>query len=347
MRVLAADSVIRFVGPNRALEVFGVKLVGINAENGAKLLFTVALVATVLLLGKVLRRAARGVTARGERAAFWTRQGIHVFTAVVIVVGIASIWFDDPTRLTTALGLVTAGVAFALQRVVTAVAGYFLILRGNTFNVGDRIVMGGVRGDVIALGFMQTTIMEMGQPPPVQNADPAMWVRARQYTGRIVTVSNAKIFDEPVFNYTREFPYIWEEMAVPIAYRDDRAAAERILLDAAARHTLKVAELGEPAIRELERRYAAKRSDMNPRVYMRMTDNWVELAVRFIAEDHGVRDLKDAMTRDILAGLDAAGIGIASATFEIVGVPPLRLDRSAAGAFGPTPTARDGGDGRS
>ncbi len=44
-------------------------------------------------------------------------------------------------------------------------AGYMVILRGKTFNVGDRIVMGGVRGDMIALDFMQTTIMEMGQPP--------------------------------------------------------------------------------------------------------------------------------------------------------------------------------------
>ena len=87
-------------------------------------------------------------------------------------------------------------MAFALQRVITAIAGYFVILRGKTFNVGDRIVMGGVRGDVVALDFMQTTIMEMGQPPPVQNADPAMWVKARQYTGRMVSITNAKIFDD-------------------------------------------------------------------------------------------------------------------------------------------------------
>ena len=100
-----------------------------------------------------------------------------------------------------------------MQRVITAVAGYFVILRGKTFNVGDRIVMGGVRGDVIDFSFMQTRIMEMGQPPKVErNTDPAMWVRSRQFTGRIVTVTNDKIFDEPVYNYTREFPYIWEEI---------------------------------------------------------------------------------------------------------------------------------------
>ena len=66
--------------------------------------------------------------------------------------------------------------------------------------------MGGVRGDVMRLGFIQTTIMEMGQPPSVQAADPAMWVKSRQFTGRIVTVSNSRIFNEPVFNYTRDFP---------------------------------------------------------------------------------------------------------------------------------------------
>ena len=122
---------------------------------------------------------------------------------MLLSLGLVSVWFDDPTRLATALGLVTAGLAFALQRVITALAGYIVILRGKTFNVGDRITMGGVRGDVIALGFIQTTIMEMGQPPAVQNADPAMWVRARQYTGRVVTVTNDKIFTEPVYNYSR------------------------------------------------------------------------------------------------------------------------------------------------
>ena len=81
--------------------------------------------------------------------------------------------------------------------------------------------MGGVRGDVIALNFIQTTIMEMGQPPSVQTADPAIWVKSRQYTGRVVTVTNDNIFQEPVYNYTRDFPYLWEEINIPITYTDN------------------------------------------------------------------------------------------------------------------------------
>lgn len=319
--------VITLVGPTRAVQMFGVKLVGVNAENGHKLLFSIIFILLLLLVNRcVSRLLGKLLPSRDSvRVTFWSQQAIHLAAAVVLVVGLVSIWFDDPARLTTALGLVTAGVAFALQRVITAFAGYFVILRGNTFNLRDRIVMGGVRGDVIALGFIQTTVMEMGQPSAVQNADPAIWVRGRQYTGRIVTITNDKIFDEPVYNYSREFPFIWEEMAIPIPYQADRKRAEEILLEVTRSHTIKLNELSEEAIRELERRYFVRRSEIGPRVYYRLTDNWVELSVRFIARDSGIREMKDAISRDIIAALDKAGIGIASSTYDVVGMPPLRV----------------------
>lgn len=314
---------------DRALHLFGIRLVGITPESGHKLLLTLLFLAAAVGINYALQGlthlALRGD--RHKRHRFWTRQGVRLLLAVVIIVGLASIWFDDPTRLATALGLVTAGLAFALQKVITSLAGYFVILRGNTFTVGDRIVMGGVRGDVIALGFIQTTIMEMGQPPAVQSADPAMWVKSRQFTGRIVTVSNSTVFDTPIFNYTREFPFIFEEMTLPIAYRDDRHKAEQILLQAARKHTINVESLSHDATQRLNEKYGVMKADFEPRVYLRLTDNWMELTVRFITRDHGVRDVKDAMSRDVLAGLEAAGIGIASSTFEIVGLPPVQVKR--------------------
>jgi small-conductance mechanosensitive channel len=332
---------IRLEGPQRAVYLFDTRLVGVNAENGKKLLFTLALVALLLALGWALRALTRLILRdrADQRTAFWTRQGIRLFVGVALVFGVASIWFDDPTTLTTGLGLVSAGLAFALQKVITAVAGYLVILRGKTFNVGDRIAMGGVRGDVIALGLTQTTIMEMGQPPAVQGADPAMWVQSRQYTGRVVTVSNAKLFDEPVYNFTHEFPYLWEEMMLPIPYAADRGRAEEILLAAARRHAVPQEELQAARIDELKRRYFLDRLGVQPRVYYRLTDNWLELTVRFVVADHGIRDVKDAMSRDVLRELEAAGIGLASATFEVVGLPPIRVavdEKAARPRVGPT-----------
>jgi small-conductance mechanosensitive channel len=320
---------------SNALEVFGVTLVGATPENGKKLLLTIVLLVLVLSFSTVVRRLlARtpGERLGAGKVRFWSRQAVGLVAGASLVLGIVSIWFDDPARLTTGLGLVTAGVAFALQRVITAVAGYFVILRGKTFNVGDRIVMGGVRGDVIALSFMQTKILEMGQPPPVDSAEPAMWVHSRQFTGRIVTVSNDKIFDEPIYNYTYHFPYVWEEIRLPVSYRDDRTKAEAILLEAAQSHAVQQNEIPQHHIAQLERRYGIRVGDVAPKVYWRLTDNWLELAVRFLSPDHGTREIKDAMSREILGRLEQAGIGIASATYEITGLPVLTVEQKSSSA---------------
>ncbi len=307
-----------------ALRLFGIKLVGATPQNGSKLLLTIGIIVAVLLFSKLVRTllAATGDKA-SDKVRFWLRQATGLTAGIVLVVGVVSVWFDDPTRLTTGLGLVTAGIAFALQRVITAVAGYFVILRGKTFNVGDRIVMGGVRGDVIALSFMQTKIMEMGQPPPVSGAEPAMWVHSRQFTGRIVTVSNDKIFDEPIYNYTYHFPFVWEEIRLPVRYGDDRATAEKILLEAARRHA--VSEIDDRRRIEIERRYSITVGDISPKTYWRLTDNWLEVSVRFLSPDHGTREIKDAMSREILARMDEEGLTIASATYEITGLPTLHV----------------------
>ncbi|WP_374943006.1 mechanosensitive ion channel family protein [Sphingomonas sp.] len=311
------------------MEFFGIKWVGVNPENGHKLLLSLAFIALVVVLSRTLRWLVGIALRRTDHASiqtkFWTRQGISLLGAVILILGLLSIWFSDPTRLATALGLVSAGLAFALQQPVTAIAGYFVILRGSTFNVGDRISMGGVRGDVLRLGFIQTTIMEMGQPPSVQGADPAMWVKSRQFTGRIVTVSNAKVFSEPVYNYTRDFPFIWEEMAIPITYQADRAKVETILLDAAVRFAGNPAEIAQGAKQDLQARFGVDPIDLDPKVFFRITDNWLELTVRFIVTTHRIRSTKDAMSRHIIAALDAAGIGIASATYDIVGLPPIEV----------------------
>ena len=310
-----------------AVRWFGVTLVGVSRASGTKVLFTLVLIAVVLLLrGLALRLSRRllgGEVADPRR--FWARQGLQVVTAVVLVLGVFSIWVTPTTNVSTGLGLVSAGLAFALQQVILSLAAYFVILRGDTFGVGDRISIGGVRGDVVRLGFLKTTVMEMGQPPAVDTADPAVWVHARQYTGRLVTVTNGTIFTDPVYNYSRDFPYLWEEITLPITYEADRAAAERVLLGAARAHAVVDDDDARRALAAMRARYAMTDASLDPAVFWRITDNWLELSLRFLVSQRGVREVKDRISRDILDGLDAAGIGIASATYDVVGLPPVRL----------------------
>jgi small-conductance mechanosensitive channel len=303
------------------------RLIGFSSAVGSKLVYTAALIAAVVLV-RALLRAAIPTVARGDRrriARFWLRQAVNLLSAVVLVAMTLSIWFDDPSRLATGLGLFSAGVAFALQQVITSLAGYLLILRGDLFQVGDRVVMGGVRGDVIGLGFLRTTILEMGAPP---GADDTSWVQSRQYTGRIVNVTNAVIFNNPIYNYSRDIPYIWEELRIPVKYDADREAAEQILLDAARSHAVDVDTFDPKAIDRLRRRYWVPDTDVEPSVFYRLTDNWLELTVRFAVLPHGVRQVKSDMSREILSAFETAGIEIASATYDVVGLPRVQVEVS-------------------
>lgn len=289
------------------------------------LLLTVGLAAGILIAASLIRGLSRRIAARrATRAQFWIAQATHIAVLVGIVTVVIAVWAPSVGGVGILGGWAAAGLTIALQRVITAFAGYLIILRGNVFTVGDRIMIGGVRGDVVALGFMQTTVMEMGQTPSEMKDDPSMWIRGRQYSGRIVRITNDKVFDTPVYNYTRDFPFIWEELTLPIRFQDDYRKVEELMLAAARRHTGDVVDEATRALEAVRDRYFLSESpSVEPRVYLRITDNWNELSVRFAVRARDVRAVKDAMSRELLAGLDAASIGIASATTAIVEFPPL------------------------
>ena len=306
------------------VEIFGVRLLGFTGETLHKLTLTLIFTAAILVLRAVLEAAIRAAARKRKpekRVSFFIRQASGIFAAVLLVLSLVSIWFDDPSRLATGAGLVSAGLAFALQKVVTSLAGYFVIIRGEVFSIGERITMGGVRGDVIALDFLKTTILEMGDP---ELQGTGIWVQGRQYTGRVVTVTNDKIFEEPVYNSTRDFPFLWEEIRIPVTYATDRATAEKILIEVAEEHTKATQLEAEPHRKRLIDRYHMEIDPLTPRVFYRITDNWLELSLRVIAHEKRTREIKDEIARGILEKFDAANIGIASTTIDIVAFPPLK-----------------------
>jgi small-conductance mechanosensitive channel len=252
------------------------------------------------------------------RARFWGKQVLRMAILLAVVGGLLWAWKSTGHDIGAPAGWIAAGIAVAAQRVITSFAGYLILLPGNVFTVGDRITIGGVRGDVVSLGFMQTTVMEMGQTPAEQSDDPSMWIRARQYSGRIVRVTNDKIFDTPVYNYTRDFQFLWEEVMVPVAYGDPYERVEAIMRDATTKHTASIVEQAKQKLPKLEKKYFHEETPrLEPKVYLRITDNWIELSARYLAPARGSRELSDAINRDILAAMIAEGIAVASVTQTI------------------------------
>jgi hypothetical protein len=107
--------------------------------------------------------------------------------------------------------------------------------------------------------------------------------------------------------------------------RADRQRAEEILLSCVSQFAAPLDRESQAVQLAMERRYFIDVSDLTPRVFYRLTDNWLELTIRFVVRDHGVRDVKDAIARAVLKEFERASIEVASATYEVVGLPTLKV----------------------
>ena len=141
------------------------------------------------------------------------------FTGFLAFMVLAMVIFSDKLGdITVALGVASAGIAFALQEVIVSVAGWIAITFSGFYKVGDRVELGGMKGDVIDIGVLRTTLMETGE-----------WVDGDLYNGRIVLVANSFVFKEPVVNYSGDFPFLWDEIKLPIAYGSDYKMTREVL----------------------------------------------------------------------------------------------------------------------
>jgi small-conductance mechanosensitive channel len=173
--------------------------------------------------------------------------------------------------------------------------------------VGDRVEIGGIQGDVIDFGLIRTTLMETGS-----------WVHADQQTGRVVTISNATALRQPVFNYTAYFPYLWDGLTIPVTFRSDWELAVRLISEEVELFHAHIEEEVAETLELMRRSFYLPRSEAKPGVYVRFTDNWIEISVRYLVPSRERRmassELSQAILRCVLA---EPGITIASETMHV------------------------------
>ena len=261
------------------------------------------------LLKRIIKKQIKDVTHRHSLRALM-RNMIFVVAIIMIIL----VWLRPQQNLTVVIGLAIAGIILASQSAISSFSGYLLIISTNIYGIGDRISINNVTGDVMDIGFMRTTIMEIGQ-----------WVKADQYTGRVVTISNKALFDNPVFNYTRHWGYLWDEIMIPVTYTSDWRRTADIMLDVGNHYTEQLQEDAEAKLVKLIDRFPLKQTKVEPTIYFVMTDNWIEITLRFVMDAQEGRKVKAQLNRELLQQFEEEeNITIASATFDIVGFPALQ-----------------------
>jgi len=243
------------------------------------------------------------------------RVAVRNVLAVVGFVVIALIWLPSGNNLLTALGILGAGLAIASQEMIGSLIAGLNIWVGNIYRVGDRVRVGEVVGDVMDISLLRTTVMEVGE-----------WVKADQYTGRVVTVANRSVWVSPVYNFTRHWGYLWDEITLPITYESDWQRAAEIMLEQGHTYTKELQADAEAKLSRMIDRFPVKETKVEPTLYLAMTDNWIELTLRFVVDAQERRKVKGRLHRDLLQHVQAEKkIAVASTTIEIVGFPPLEL----------------------
>ena len=230
--------------------------------------------------------------------------------------GILLIWLGVGSSFTVAMGILGAGIAFASQEVIGSFAGYLNIVTGGLFHIGDRVRIGNVTGDVLDISILRTTVMEIGE-----------WVQADQYTGRVVTVANRVVFSDPVFNYTNQWPYLWDEITIPITYASNWQLAQEIMLTQAEECSRGLQAQAKGRLQHMRESYPIQETPVAPTIYLTLTDNWIAMTLRYVVEPGRRRAVQGTLYRQLLQRFESEpDITVASTTVEIVGVPTLRSE---------------------
>jgi small-conductance mechanosensitive channel len=208
---------------------------------------------------------------------------LAVLVALSVLVGSVSTFI-------TSLGLIGLGITWTLQTPILCFTGWILINIRGYYRIGDRIKVNDIYGDVAQIDFLTTTVWEYG----------STWFIAEQPSGRMITIPNSLVLQTAVFNYTKDFPYVWDELVVSMAYESDLSHTKEIVLKAARE------VIGDSMVKPIHQyREILKRSNLDygiseePEIFMTFADSWANLHLRYLVPAREKRGTKTAISEHI------------------------------------------------
>lgn len=280
-------------------------------QLGAFVFWVILIFIAKSLITRYINRSVKDNSAR-----YRTKKIVRLISYVLIGLLAIFSFTGNMEQFGLSLGLITAGLAFALQEVILSVFGWIIIFTTNSYSPGDRIEINGIKGDVIDIGVTKTTLMEIGE-----------WVKSDNYNGRIVQISNSFIFKGPVRNYSTDFPFVWDEIKLPIKFSSDLELVNQIVKQATDKYLLDYAQFAKDNWQIMVKKYLIENANVEPSLMFVLNDNWVEFTLRYVVDYKKRGAIKHKLFNEIYNGVMNSGgkVSFASATFEMVGMPELKI----------------------
>lgn len=219
----------------------------------------------------------------------WRKNLVYGLTFIAFIV-VGRIWFEGFDSLATFLGLFSVGLVIALREPLLDVVGCIYLLWQKPFKVGDRIEIGKQRGDVIDTRLFKFTILEIGN-----------WVHPDQSTGRVIHISNHKIFSESIATFTSDSDFVWNEIEVIIRFDSDWRKAKKILRKIANKRLDDFVIDSDKQIKNATNKYFIKNNYLYPYVYLEVKDKvGIKLSLRHLTSPRKRRSTSMLLWEDIL-----------------------------------------------
>lgn len=252
------------------------------------------LIGAVFAIGELWRKTTfRYVHDARRRYQFLLLRRVVMWIAIIIIIVLT--FATQLGSAVTFAGLITAGVAVALQNVIVSVVAYFFLIGKYGIRVGDRVQIADVTGEVVDIGLVRMHIMELGGPGDSQP------------TGRVVAFSNSIVF-QPTSGVFKQIPgtnFIWHEMKLTLAAETDyHTARERItktVEDALEQYKPSIEAQRQMMERNLS---TISQAELHPRVRLHYTASGIEVTVRFPVELAKASEIDEHLMKEVLASLD-------------------------------------------
>jgi small-conductance mechanosensitive channel len=246
----------------------------------------------VLLLWLAVGRLARRVVAKAvdePASRFQMTRVTGYVVAVTALIIIARLWIQAIAGIGTYLGLLSAGIAIALQDPLTNLAGWLYILIRRPFRIGDRVQVGANTGDVVDIRPLRFIMLEVGN-----------WVHADQGTGRILHVPNGLVFKHAVANYDEAFGYIWNELELTVTFESDWRAAKKMLQQILESQADEIDAHVKKRIDEAAHVLHINFPKVTPVVWTTVVDSGVRLTMRYLCKPRARRSSETHIWEKVL-----------------------------------------------
>ena len=260
----------------------------INTSLQYRIAATIILIVSLYLVRRVILSLLQTKIHDVKTRYSWEKSSLY-FSYILFFLIIVPVWFRELHFFGTFFGLMAAGIAIVLKEPILNFFGWVYIIVKKPIDMGDRIQIQQVEGDILDIGFFEFTLLE------IKN-----WVDADQSTGRIIHIPNGLIFTTPVMNYNQAMNFIWHEIPITITFESNWEKAKDILLQIEGEKLQALSAEIRPEIEKASRKYYIEYKKLDPTVYTKIKQNGIMLTLRYLCPPKQRRNYEQIVMEETL-----------------------------------------------